>query len=484
MNGTGDRKTVHMLAVLAVWLAPALAQADLVLSSQDVRLSTRSRTWYVTGSALTRAGESFVVVWSERRHVVPLYRLLAQRYSRTGRIIDGRVEVAASNTEIPEGAAIVSTDDDGGFVVIWLTHTSETHRLIGRRFDAASAPIGEVFEVSPHNDVEDVRAARAEDDSFVVVWRTRTANVYARRFSASAEPLIDAVLVLPRESRQFNRFAVSSAPDGEFVVAWSRGSASFPADVRHTTEGALFATDGTQVATLEMPPTLGAQGRDGLDVVHASDGGFVVIYDDGQYGPTLPHGPYDVYGRPFGPDGSTRGDAYRINDQEEGAASDGWSIAASRTRDDGFVVAWTTGIFDPVDPDPWSLIRGREVDATGEPRSREFLVTERHATSWMRMGDLAVIDDDVYFEWEVPFRSIWGRTARLVDAIVCGDANLDAVLNASDVLFAVQASVGVEYCDLAVCDVDDDGVVKLVDALRILLSTLGQGSDLHCPPAR
>jgi hypothetical protein len=476
------------LAVAAFWAvlaAASVAKADVVLTSVDTRISTKVRTDNATGGCVAPSGEDFVVVWAERRRTAPLYRLLLQRFSPTGAIVGTRHELAASNSEIPEAPAIASTGPGGSFVVTWLVHTSTEHRVVGCRYGGDLAPLGDVFDVSSDTNVEAAHVAAADDGSFVVAWTTWTTMVgtslYARRFSSGGEPLFDPVLVAAPERRQFNRFAVSSAPNGDFVVAWSQSSLLPNVVIQHTTEAALFAANGVKTAVLEMEPTLGVQGRDGLDVAHASDGGFVVLYDDGQYGDASSQGPYDVFGRPFGPDGGARAGASQISEREPLAGNDGWAIRAARTADDGFVVAWTTGRGQASPDGRDSFIHGRHIDGTGTPKGREFFVAEQHTIYSLQMGDIAANGADLFFAWDVPFKTVWGRSARWVESIVCGDATLDGTVGPTDALFALQSSVGTEFCSAVVCDVDSDGAIRLSDALRILRATAGSGDELICP---
>jgi hypothetical protein len=65
--------------------------------------------------------------------------------------------------------------------------------------------------------------------------------------------------------------------------------------------------------------------------------------------------------------------------------------------------------------------------------------------------------------------------------ILCGDTNGDLDVTASDALFALAVSVGVQSCDLCICDTNDDGGTSVVDALAILLTAVGAGPPLNCP---
>lgn len=81
-------------------------------------------------------------------------------------------------------------------------------------------------------------------------------------------------------------------------------------------------------------------------------------------------------------------------------------------------------------------------------------------------------------------------TTTLASGGSCGDpvgpllvsGSVPALVNATDALFALRAAVGLETCEICVCDVDASGSVAASDALALLLVAVGQPGDLECPP--
>jgi hypothetical protein len=55
------------------------------------------------------------------------------------------------------------------------------------------------------------------------------------------------------------------------------------------------------------------------------------------------------------------------------------------------------------------------------------------------------------------------------------------VITATDALFVLRTSVGLETCDLCVCDVNGSGSVTASDALAVLRTGVGQPVSLQCP---
>jgi hypothetical protein len=66
--------------------------------------------------------------------------------------------------------------------------------------------------------------------------------------------------------------------------------------------------------------------------------------------------------------------------------------------------------------------------------------------------------------------------------ILCGDANLDLHLSASDALTALRVSVGTGDCELCVCDTNSSTTVSATDALAILRKSVGLTPTMNCPP--
>jgi hypothetical protein len=74
-----------------------------------------------------------------------------------------------------------------------------------------------------------------------------------------------------------------------------------------------------------------------------------------------------------------------------------------------------------------------------------------------------------------------GACADPVALTVGRAANADQV-TASDALFILGAAVGIQTCELCVCDADGSGGVAATDALVTLRAAVGQPVSLDCPP--
>lgn len=70
---------------------------------------------------------------------------------------------------------------------------------------------------------------------------------------------------------------------------------------------------------------------------------------------------------------------------------------------------------------------------------------------------------------------------QLDHCVVCGDANSDMHVTASDALSTLRASVGSAVCRMCVCDANNSTTVTVSDALAILRKSVGLNQPLNCP---
>lgn len=75
-----------------------------------------------------------------------------------------------------------------------------------------------------------------------------------------------------------------------------------------------------------------------------------------------------------------------------------------------------------------------------------------------------------------------GCSATCTSEAICGDADQNGSISASDALRVLKNAVGLPVdCPLFVCDVDASGVVQAGDALKVLKKAVGQPLVLSCP---
>jgi len=451
-----------------------------VLTSEADGVST-GESLVSNASAVATTPDSFVVVWHERDYPVETSRILGQRYSPDGLRVGSEFEVAVAGSEAPSSPAVAPTDG-GGFVVVWNAYTLTTNRVLGQRFDDSGAKVGDVFEVSDDTSSSTPSVAAAADGSFVVAWTSIPASsvtLKGRRYGANGSPEFMPITLATPPDEDFNRFALSSAPNGDFVVAWSAGSAVDypPFFMQHSVTGKIFDSGGAEVTSLDyFVESQGAQGRDGLDIVHRSNGDFVVVFSDGYYTDVVPPGPFNVFGTTFHADGRAELDEIPIS-VRDASEDEGFSLHATVMSDGGFVVVWTALDYSTV---PEIRVDGRQIGADGNPTGGEFLVT-RGVTDAPLRPEVGEVDDRLFLIWEETATTVFGRTAEAVPSVICGDGTLDGGITATDALFALQASIQLTFCSVVACDVDATSAVTATDALRILNVAVGVNEPLNCP---
>jgi len=95
----------------------------------------------------------------------------------------------------------------------------------------------------------------------------------------------------------------------------------------------------------------------------------------------------------------------------------------------------------------------------------------------------SVASNEVFAAWhEVPQGGEWSDVfASRGIVILCGDANADGRLTASDALYVLRVAVGIGTCAPAVCDFNGSGAISASDALQVLRAAVGNAVVPHCP---
>ena len=440
-------------------------------------------------------------------------------------------------------APAVARLPDGGFVVVWQSFDQlggVDHDVFGRRFDAAGAPLGAVFQVNAYTSDDQIapRVSAADDGTFLVVWQSFAQaggldyDVYARLFNASGAAVGADVRVNNYTLDDQSRPAVTTAPDGSFLVVWQSfdQAGGFDLDVYGRRLSAAGATAGAEFRVNAAT----ADDQQAPSVAAAPDGTFVVAWQN--FGAQT--GDDEIFSRVFTAAAAPVAAAKRVNAATDGdqtlpvaaAASDGTFVIAWQTYDAsgfdagvsarrvdgtaqplggeiavnattdgdqivpsiamddagaGFVVAWASlGQDDTADPTSFGVI-ARAFDASGAPLGGETIVNETtsddqeqpavaalgaggFAVAWQSFGQEGALDAGI---WARRYSSSGGT---------CGDFTGDGTLSASDALGALNTAVGLGTCQLCVCDVDQSGSVVATDALLVLTAAVGLPVPIHC----
>jgi hypothetical protein len=183
-----------------------------------------------------------------------------------------RVDTAATTGFKPRIAAF----PDGGFVVVW-TGSGARARFL----DAAGRPAGGVFRLAGVTGIVD-QVVADRDGSFLLVWAGVSAahpesNIFVRRFNRDGTPRGNRIRAnLPSTSDRHDSMA-TIGPDGRFAVAW-KADIPIPGSDRHYTDavGRIFSAGGTPLTPeITLLPGEGPTPA-GDDTIHAFPSGLVL----------------------------------------------------------------------------------------------------------------------------------------------------------------------------------------------------------------
>ena len=239
----------------------------------------------------------FVVTWqSQQGNEIGLY---CQIYGFDGTPINGEIEVVSNNGGFPYPS--IAGLSNGGFVVIWESHTdTDPYQGYGQIYAADGLPAGDVFKfnsISEH--AREVSVTGLSDGGFVIAWQSAEQftgwDIYACTFSADGTP-VSGDFVVHNDIKLGNQRtpSVTALSDGGFVVTWdSYGDGESDGII-----GQRYAVDGTPVAGIFQVNSTDI-GVLFPSVSGLNDGGFVVTWGSEQDGSG-----YGVYGQRYDVDGN------------------------------------------------------------------------------------------------------------------------------------------------------------------------------------
>jgi len=220
-------------------------------------------------------------------------------------------------------APTVDFDAAGNMALVWAAEgddeaDAEGHGIYAQRFDLATAPLGDQFQVNTTTPHEQKYAGIALDDSgdFVVTWSSMLGDnsgygVYARRYDADGTPRGDEFRVNTEIAGNQVFSAVAIDADGDFAVTWTSqdqdGSGSGIYAQR-------YASDGTPSGGEFQVNTTTEGNQRYPSVAMDAAGNFVVAWtsqdQDGSGG--------GIYAQRYASDGTPDGGEFLVNTTTEG----------------------------------------------------------------------------------------------------------------------------------------------------------------------
>jgi hypothetical protein len=452
----------------------------------------------------------FVVVW---QYFDPAageneWDVRARRFDAEGAALGDDFIVNEFTTGFQESPA-VAMSRNAEFIVTWSgLGEGEPDGAFARMFAADGTP--KAPELRLHDESEDVyehfTAVTASERDFVVSWLRQDAVVGAR-LDADGNQVAEFAI----EEYMPRRVAVSALPGGEFVVVWSTkqyvGGGVFGGDVGYV-RGRSFAADGTAGDDFQAnsgrddPSGYGfvVDGISALSVAANATGQFVVGFDS-----YVPHYFYNVDEPVDGYDlgakierfaGQTSEGAELVSEQDTGV---GYQIGSdvAMTPGGNAIAVWSDDALAPraIQPDTPDTdsdgIFARAIDCHGDDLTPGAIQVNAYTTGGQRRPSAAINEaGDIVVVWQTPredgngFAVVGRRFALTGGCALCGDADANGRVTATDALVALQTGIGLATCALDRCDIDGSATITATDALRILTAAVEDGPpSLACAVA-
>jgi hypothetical protein len=392
-------------ALLLTCSVPVWAQPELVGEEFQVNQNKDSRQ--LQPVALFNASGNAMIVWENDIHGI-----LGRFYDRNG-AASGEITLVA-NRNLPgipaRGEVLVRKDPavlslpNGEMLVFWteekdylsIDHFYENRKMLdqdvmGQRFDAAGAPLGERFLINAATEgFQRHPKAALKAGGVVVVWESSadgrsSSSVQGRLLtrrgkSAGDEFRVDAGRVSP-----IWNLALAANAAGDFLVAWESKDADGPG-----VAGRLYDKDGAALGA-EFGINARTAGRQRRPAVLATRAGDFLVAWQG-YQEDVDHG---IYGQLISRGGARIGGEVQIG---HGTGEVQVAPSLALLPSGGIVAAW----MDWVGTWP-SGVYAVTLDASGHPTGGEVLVSEERLYPQYRISvaaGAASTAGDVVATWE------------------------------------------------------------------------------------
>ncbi len=236
--------------------------------------------------AVDRDG-NFVTVWVAGTPAGS--RVFGQRYNSDGTTRGPEFDVATSSTGLHTAPSVAMNPTTGEFVVVWEVRNAAGTGLgvYGQRFGFTTGRQGSELPifVPPVSERPSslqpfaAQVARADNGSFVVIWRNPGAgghfiDVLGQRYDNAGAPVGARLVIVADETIPDSRPQIAMSPAGDFVVAWDDQGTSL-AWFR------LFHRDGTPAGPVVVEPPRGDASYNGSGrVTYGWNGTFAYGWTD------------------------------------------------------------------------------------------------------------------------------------------------------------------------------------------------------------
>ena len=308
-----------------------------------------------------------------------------------------------TTTSFDQEMAAVSHGPSGEYLVVWESRGQDgdgfDFGVFGQRFSSSGAVVGTEFQVNSTTSGDQVFPALSHDDDgdFVVVWVSPRPNddpdgIFGQRYSSSGAPLGTEFPISTDTAAGHTKPAVSHGTSGDFVVIWEDG---FQDSGTVGVFGRRFSSSGQPAGTEFKVHTTTSGDQANPDLSHSSSGDFVVVWGDGNFsgGDGQDGSSFGVFGRRFSSSGAPLGGEFLVNTTTVDPQN---NPSVSHAPAGDFMVVWQSR---DQDGDGYGVF-GQRFDSGGAPLGTEFPVNESTAGAQMNPDVAHSQSGEVQVVWE------------------------------------------------------------------------------------
>ncbi len=285
-------------------------------------------------------GGGFAVVWQGTNSSNDDNGVFARKVDSAGVPQGSEFQVSADTSD--EGDAVVVSDPNGGFLVVWerLGIDGDEDGVVARRLDSSAMPVGSEFVVNSYTLGDQGDPGVAADPGgagFLVVWESEGVDgegdgIAARRLDSIGQPIGSEFLVnsyttgnqaIPADSD----FFIAADSSGDFVVVWgSQG--------QDGSDWGVFLrrvdSSGAPVGSEFQVNTYTTDGQNNPAILALPGGEFVVLWE----GNSQDGDGYGIFGRSLDSSGLPTGPEFQVNAHTTGDQSNPELVVGSQ------IVVW------------------------------------------------------------------------------------------------------------------------------------------------
>ncbi|MEH0887407.1 Ig-like domain-containing protein, partial [Enterobacter sp. UNJFSC 003] len=317
------------------------------------------------------ADGTFEVVWSSGSYIKG--QKFTYSYDSDG-VMNG---VATSGAEFNvnngtaaanQGAPVITTLEDGGYMVVWQAAVNGTWQIYGRQYDAEGSPVADQQILTSTTlssggflviaDWEPLPSVTTLNNGMLAITYTVKGTGYdtaVRIYDPSTQTVGTEFIANQTLTNDQASPSVSALDNGNFVVTWDSNNNTGPDQNGYSVWGRIYDATGKAISNEFIINTATVGDQHLAKVVSRADGSFVTVFIS-QTDADAGAGTYGIYAQYFDANGNKVGQQMRINQLTYG---DQTEVDATFLEGGQLYVTWTdSGVGDG----NGSAIKGRIVD--------------------------------------------------------------------------------------------------------------------------